>query len=212
MAEQQYTKAQALAYCKTNALKGQEKELVMKYFMFAGGCMAKPMTDDEYHKLVLDTVAKYDFKMKGLNKLGVELEEVSEIEPIPVVGWEGGLTGPSGEMSQKYGVTWIYFSDKQIYVYQAIIDMLHPLSLKERAEEYFYKDVTNIATTDDAVEQTVWQKSCMGMKPSKVTINKSSVRIVVPGDQYNIGLYPKDNEDFENKIRAAKAKLREKKA
>lgn len=206
-------KATAMIYVKQHGLKGQEKELVLKYFTPASGCFAKNMSDEEYHKKVLAKADSLDTKKKGLNKLGVEEEEVNEIEPVKIVGWEGGIWSPSGEMSSNYGVTWLFFSDKQVYVYQIIFDMLSA-SFKERAEEYFYKDVTNIATTDDSEQIDLFQKACLGLKLKVVhaTVNRSHVKLVVPGDKFEVGLFPKDNEDFEGKIRAVKAKLREKKA
>ena len=201
----------AQQYVKQHGLKGQEKELVLKYFTPATGCLAKNMSDEEYHKLVLDKANSLDTKKKGLNKLGVEEEEVNEIEPVKIVGWEDGVWSPSGEMSNRYGVTWLYFSDKQIYVYQIIFDMLSA-SFKERAEEYFYKDVTNVATTDDSEQVDFYKKACMSVKVVHGTVNRSRVKIVVPGEKFEIGLFPKDNQDFEERIRAVKAKLREKKA
>lgn len=205
------TKDAANRYIKEHGLKGTEKDILLKYFTEVSGCFAKAMTDEEYHNLVIAKANNINTQQKGLNKLGVELEEVNEIEPVSIVGFEPGVWGASGEMSNNYSVTWLFFSDKQIYVYQIIFDMLST-SQKERAEEYFYKDVTNIATVDESEQVDFYKKGCMGkMTVEHGNINRSKVKIVVPGDKYEIGLYPKDNNDFENKIRAVKAKLREKK-
>jgi len=207
-------KGKSKNYIKKNGLKGEQKELVVKYFGAADlGCFKKPMSAEEYHAKVRAKAKSFNPIQRGLKKFGVDAEEVSEIKPVDIYGYdyEGNYLIGLGGLSSKYEVTVLYFSDKQIYVYNLVFDMLSN-SLKERAEEYFYKDVTNITTIEDNRETTDIQKGCVGTKVVKGTDSSTDLKIVVPGESFVCGVYPKDNADFESRIRAVKAKLREKKA
>jgi hypothetical protein len=78
---------------------------------------------------------------------------------------------------------------------------------KEQTLEYFYKDVTNFATSSDTEETEVWNKKAK--KFMKEKINSNRFTIVVPGDKFYCSL--KQNDETERAIQGMKALLREKK-
>jgi len=191
----------------------EEKELLKNYFAFAGGCFAKPLSDEEY-------LAKVEAKLKSLNiyqrairKIGLDEEEIQEIPPKEFGNFlftSDAVSGPSGIYTSKYQVSWFFFSATQIYFYQYTLDMLSQ-SAKESCEEYFYKDITSFSTNEDTTEYNyVAMKGCP-KKPvnTKGTRTVSSLKVVVPGDKFEIAA--KAGEDLETKVQAMKQKLREKK-
>lgn len=198
-------------------LKGDAKIIWEKYFQARGkGCFKKKgMKDAEYLKKVHAKLSKFSPKARGLEKFGLELEEVSEIEPIDIYGfnWTDDVAvSPSYLMTSKYEVTWLYFSDTQIFAYTLVVDMLSE-SYDETLREYFYKDVTSVVTLDEAIEVELWKKGCFKPKKDYKIINKSHVQICAPGaPDFKLHVYTGDNPDFVNKMKSLKLKLREKKA
>ena len=194
----------------------EEKALLRNYFAFSGGCFKKPMADSEYNNLVQGKVANLKLKEKALNKIGLDEDQLQEIPPIEIGGYvmNGSevFGGPSGRYTNKYESSIIFFSDTQIYIYTYVLDMLST-SKKENCEEYFYKDVTNISTSEEDIEVNLTTTGgCNGkkIKNTKGTISEYYLKIVVPGDQMKLAVYNPD-ENFERAIKAAKNKLREKK-
>lgn len=187
-----------------------------------GGCLrGKKASTPSYHTIVRQKMAALNTKQKALEKLGVELEQVSEIEPLDIYGYvydrdEGAVFTNDGWFTNLYEVTWIFFSDEQIYCYTYRMDTLCG-ETQETCREYFYKDVTSIVTIDEVLEdvETVQEKKgCLGGKKDVDKVSKrfkSFVRLVVPNDKFLCSIYPQDNTDIERRLKAAKAKLREKK-
>ena len=110
--------------------------------------------------------------------------------------------------SSKYEVTWIFASDKQLYVYSYQFN-LDEDGKRERTEEYFWKDITNFSTITETREVGVDWDSKKGEYTSRKNIDTQDFAIVVPGDKYICAA--RQDESVETAIRAMKAKLREKK-
>ena len=83
---------------------------------------------------------------------------------------------------------------------------------KERAEEYFYKDITNFTSIDDT-EEFEFEVTKGGCKPStemqRIKVNTNTFKIAVPGDAFECSMI--SNSEIEGQIQALKAKLRENK-
>lgn len=193
----------------------EEKELLRNYFAFSGGCFKKPLSDEEYYSKVIAKQKSFKLYQKALKKIGVDEEELKEIPAIEIVGFvnKGAVTGPTGCYTSKFETTWLMFSDKQMYIYSFTFDMLSQTT-KEHCEEYFYKDVTNVTTVDEDIETHITEYvGCKKDTPKdkKIMKNVSSLKVVVPGESFYCSIYPQANPDIESKIRAVKAKLREKK-
>ena len=114
-------------------LKGRtpEQQKVIKYFYGAGGCLSKGLSDEEYDSMVMNAARSMDFRQKALNKIGVDESEVKEIEPVHFESYY--FTNKNDNLnrfgndykwrSSEYMITWVFFGDSQIYVYQYTMNM-----------------------------------------------------------------------------------------
>ena len=202
------------------ALKGRtpDQQKVIKYFYGSGGCLSHKLTDAEYDAMLKAKLNSMDVKKKALAKLGLDESQVNEIEPVHFEGFlfddrkAYAILGKDRVWrSSAYQISWIFFSDTQVYVYQYTFNMDED-GKKETTEEYFYKDITNFSTVSDSVEKEVVDKvSCTG----KVTYVRQSVdtdvlKFVVPGESFTCSMEKSDYT--ERAIQGMKAKLREKKS
>lgn len=197
-------------------LKGKtaEQKQTIKYFKDSG-CLAAltGMKDDAYDQMVQTTLNRLNLKNKALGKIGLDDDQVKEIPPIFLHGYnydKDALTrvGSDGRSrSSKYDATWLFFSDTHVYMYAYTFDMTSG-SKKEKTEEYFYKDITNFSTSNESIEVTQFS-GCKKDKVSKRMVEFSRFKLVVPGDKFfcsTTGV-----PDAEQSVSAMKQKLREKK-
>lgn len=201
-----------------NMLRGRtaDQQKTIRYFTGTGGCLASSWTDQTYDAAVLERIRGINFKQRALSKLGIDESQVSEIEPVMFSDYYFnipktfvGLGKDLKWRSSAYQITWLFFSDTQVYVYQYTFHM-DENTVKERAEEFFYKDITNFTSSTDTEEVEAPQKNCTGgLTWVRKSANYTRFSIVVPGDRLNCSA--KENEYLETSIRGMKAKLREKK-
>ena len=185
---------------------------VIRYFMNTG-CLQKKMKDSEYDALVQERIASLNAKDKALEKIGLDEDQVSEIDPVNFGGYyfDGKRTyskrGEDGQWrSSAYQISWLFFSSTQVYLYQYTFNMDED-GKQIRTEEYFYKDITNFSTSSDTIETPHWDPKQKKMVLENVDSNR--FRLVVPGDSFYCSM--EQNEYTERAIQAMKAKLREKK-
>lgn len=205
------------------ALKqGRTKEqcAIIDYFTANGGCMGpKPMSDEQFMKILKDKIVSLGIDNKSLNKLGIDIDEVQEIQPVTFAGYDFANQKSLAKRCNDgkwrcsgYQITKIYFSDKQIYFYQYSFDLTND-SVFEFTDEYFYKDVTNFSSGLETVEKAVFNSAggCMGAGIAQKfeQVQYSSFRLVVPGDIKKCSMNTSD--EIETAIRGMKSKLREKK-
>lgn len=197
--------------------RNADQQEVIHYFCDERGCMKKGISDAEFDANKDRQIAGLNLMKRALGKLGIDEDQVQEVEPIV-------LTGPIYKDTYKregadnikrysaYQITYIFCSSDQVYVYQYTLN-LNSDEKKERAEEYFYKDITNFTTVDDTEELTfevTKGSGCLAKsEEQKIRIETAEFKIVVPGDAFLCSMIP--NSDTEGKIQALKAKLREKK-
>ena len=202
------------------ALKGRtpDQQKVIKYFYGSGGCLSHGMTDAEYDAMVRAKVNSMDVKKKALAKIGLDESQVNEIEPVHFEGFlfdERNAYALLGKdrvwRSSAYQISWIFFSDTQVYVYQYTFNMDED-GKKEATEEYFYKDITDFSTVSDSVEKEVVDKvSCTGKTTYvRKSVDSNRFALVVPGDKFYCSMEQSDYT--ERAIQGMKAKLREKKS
>lgn len=198
-----------------NRIKGrnEDQKAVIRYFCNDPACLSKkPISDSEYDQMVLDFLKSNDYKQKALNKIGLDEDQVKEIEPVHFEGFlydkqSLAKQGDDGKYrSSKYQVSWLFFSATQVYLYQNTFNMDED-GTKEVTEEYFYKDITNFSTSSDTVETPFYDKD----QGINVLMNVDSNRfaITVPGDKFYCSLEQTDYT--ERAIQGMKAMLREKK-
>ena len=195
-----------------------EQQKVIKYFMSNGGCLSKVMTDSEYDEMVANKVASLNIKNRALAHLGIDEDQVREVEPVHFENWKfdtpNSLAKPGKDnlwRSTSYQITWIFFSAEQVYIYQYTFNMNED-GKKEQTEEYFYKDITNFSVTSESVEKedVLVKTNCKGENVYDRRIIETNVfKIVVPGDKLECSM--KKNNYTDSAIQGMKAKLREKK-
>ncbi len=198
-------------------LKGKtaEQKQAIKYFLDTG-CLAAlfGMKDDGYEELVKTKLNSLNLKQKALGKIGLDEDQVNEINPIFLHGYnydkKGVLSkvGSDGRSrSSVYDTTWLLFSDTHVYMYAHTFDMCSG-SKWEKTEEYFYKDITNFSTATDSIEVTKFT-GCKKETVKKIMVEFSRFALVVPGDKFFCST--SGVPDAEQSVSAMKQKLREKK-
>lgn len=191
--------------------KNVEQKNVIRYFLRTG-CMARTMKDDEYETLIRKKVDSMNLKQRALDKHGLDLEQIKEIDPISFEGFvfdkSYSKKGTDGLWrASRYQVSWIFFSDNQVYFYQYTFNMDDD-SKKESTDEYFYKDIVNFSTISETEEVELYDKN--GNKTNTENIDTTMFQMVVPGDKVKCSLRRNDDE-IESILKAMKNKLREKK-
>lgn len=202
--------------CKERNANADQAQ-VIHYFRDERGCLKKGIPDSEFDTNKNRQINALNLKQKALNKLGVDEDQVKEIEPIMLIGpdydnseftWEG----TNGALRYSaYQITYIFCSSDQVYVYTYTIN-LDKNDKIERSEEYFYKDITNFTTVDEdkTISSYSFKGGCLPKVNKKTkTVATCEFKIVVSGDKYLCSMIP--NDETEGKIQALKAKLREKK-
>ena len=198
-----------------NRIKGRtdEQAAVIRYFCNDPKCLSKkPISDAEYDEMVLAVLRSNDYKKKALDKIGLDEDQVKEIEPVHFEGFQYdkqslAKQGDDGKYrSSKYQVSWLFFSSTQVYLYQNTFNMDEDGN-KESTEEYFYKDITNFSTSSDTVETPFYDKETG--KDILKNVDSNRFAITVPGDKFYCSL--EQNDYTENAIRGMKSMLREKK-
>ncbi|MGM9679124.1 MAG: hypothetical protein ACI3X7_05050 [Bacteroidaceae bacterium] len=193
--------------------RNDDQKAVIRYFCNEPACLSKkPMTDEEYDSMVLKVLNSNDYKQKALGKIGLDEDQVQEIEPVHFEGYQfdkQSLTklGKDGKYrSSKYQVSWLFFSATQVYLYQNTFNMDED-GKKESTEEYFYRDITNFSTSSDTVETPFYDAKKDETFLKNVDSNRFA--ITVPGDKFYCSL--EQNDYSERAIQGMKAMLREKK-
>lgn len=194
-----------------------EQTDVIYYFEPRGGCIGKlfmrPMSDEEYDRRVQERVNQINDMQRALDKLGIDESMVQEVKPLMLEGYnfEGDVYSKRGKdlkwRSSSYQITWVFCSENQLYFYSYTFNMDDDAK-KEVAEEYFYKDITNINHSTETV-QKVTQWDIKGNPLSRDSVEYNSFIISAMGDKRYCAMTA--NEVTERAIQGLKAKLREKK-
>ena len=195
-------------------IKGRtdSQKAVIRYFCNESACLAKsPISDAEYDEMVAQVINSCNFKQKALDKIGMDEDELKEIEPVHFEGYQFedafSKQGKDNKWrSSKYQLSWLFFSTNQLFLYQYTFNMDED-GKKEATEEYFYKDITNFSTSSDTVETSVYNTKTD--KDELVNVNSNRFAITVPGDKFYCSLEQSDYT--EQAIRGMKSLLRDKK-
>ena len=196
-----------------------------------GGCMKGGKTGwtiEDYNRHVQGLVDSLDLKNRAIRKIGLDESQISEIPPILLTSysrkgdgiytkWEG-----SKYVTNKYSVTWIFFSATQLYTYTYVLDTISDDSV-ETTRDFFYSDITCIRTEHE-IEERIYEvndKGCLAQikalfKPTEAkyvhnNIHWDTLQITVPNDSYSFCCRTNDLASMEQSIQAAKAMIREKK-
>jgi hypothetical protein len=189
---------------------------IVGYILYNKKFKTTGMTDAEYDALIQSKVK--DSKAKALSKIGLDEDEVKEIEPADFEGYKYKEAGyakrrfDGSVVSSCYEKTWLFFSNTQIYFWNFKFH-LDKDSKKEDTQEYFYKDVTSFSTSSESEKTKIYIppqgcKEKIGIIKDE-EVNSTTFKLVVPGDSQGVAMENTDANN--NKVQAMKQKLREKK-
>lgn len=168
----------------------------------------KLMTDAEFEALVDKKIESMDIAQLGLDRLGLDSDQVKEIRPIvlrdKVINNRSftvrNKENRSVHSSTQY-VTYLYFTDEQLFVYKIQFDMCCNMQ-EEWTSEFFYKDICDVSSYTSRNILTIGD---IKFEYSTVSFNiiasNSQIGFEIDGDNENVG-----------SIQAMKQKIREKKA
>ena len=162
----------------------------------------KKVSDAEYDKAV-QSVLEF-LKEQALEKLGVDEDEVSEIEPILFGGYDYSnyTLSKQGEdgiwRTNKYEVVYLFFSQNEVHCYTLEFSTSESKSI-ESTDVYFYKDVVSVSTCSKSVKIEGYEYEYEMFK-----------LVTAGGTVLEVSL--KDVENSRNSINAMRQLLREKKA
>lgn len=186
------------------------------------GCLkSSAWTIEDYLKYVQKVVDGLNLKQRAIEKIGLDESQISEIPPVYLASFKRGdqlyyktNEDQSKYVTNKYSVTWIFFSATQIYTYTYIFDTTGDDSF-ETTRDFFYSDITCIRTEHE-VEEVIYERKegcgCFKKKESKYYHQNrhwDTLQISVPNDSYSFCCRTTDT--IEQSIQAAKAMIREKK-
>jgi hypothetical protein len=199
--------------------RNPEQKRVIDYFLKTGllaffgiGIMA----DEEYENLVVNRMNSLNLKSRALSKIGIDEDELQEIPPVFLHGYHfedamakqtwAKIGKDDRVRSSKYDCAWLFFSSDQVYMYAYTFDMASDVK-REKTEEYFYTDITNLST---GVETTETRQDIGCMSEPKITTREyTEFGLVVPGDKFKCSM--SGVPDAEQAIAGMKHKLRDKK-
>ncbi len=165
------------------------------------------MTDEEYKRRVAEKIAAMRIADRALRQLGLDEEQVREIEPIVLqdkVVDKISLT-VYNELertlySSTQSVMYIYFTDDQLYVYKIQFDMCCNV-VDEWTSEFFYTDICDVSSHVD--------KNVLTFGGNKIEYSTVSFSIVAQNT--SISFTMDGNNAREASINAMRQKIREKK-
>ena len=164
--------------------------------------------DAEYDKFLKQVVDNINPKKKGMDRLGIDEDQVKEVEPFAIRGndwktnWRRGKDGIY--RTNGYELSWLYFSDTQIYIYTVKFKLSEPTKLTEDTQEFFYTDIVSVAVNTEST--TLSGSSGDGKDES---INTEAFRLVVPGDKLSFAFT--SNEFINTSVNGMKNLIRQKK-
>jgi len=145
----------------------KEKHLIKKYFDAADGNETiaaqmrkenkqKGLTDSLIDAIVNNRVFELKLREKAMTVLGLDETQIAELPPVCIndyyVQYKDQLVvkGLDDDINRtsSYRVTWLFFTTKQLCIHQYTFNILNETK-KERTEQYFWKDVSNLTINDE---------------------------------------------------------------
>ena len=189
------------------------------------GCFGGKKGDmdmDEYLRYVTNMANGLNLKEKAIEKIGLDESQIAEIPPVHFSSfvWRGEGVKRKWEKqgdyyrgaTNKYTITWIFFSAEQLFTYTYTFDTMSD-NVTVLTRDFFYKDITCIRTQHELeAERRKKTKGCGCMaKPVFYFdhLHTDLLQITVPGDSFSFEIDSTDT--IEQTIQATKAMIREKK-
>lgn len=146
---------------------------------------------------------------RALNKLGVDKDEVSEIEPINISGfkYQGCSRVKRGDdkffRTDVYESVTLFFSQNEVHCYKLNYNTLEKKQT-ESTDVYFYQDIVSVSTASQETEVTD------SITMEKETVNYESFDLRTAGGT-SLSVAIRDQDQAQRSINAMRALLREKK-
>jgi hypothetical protein len=115
-------------------------------------------TDDELDRQVRDILG--GLNQQALDKLGLDADEVSLIQPIVVGGNSfAGSRAKKGKdgvyrSSACEGIA-IFFGEQELHSYKYQVSLIEDHRISEETDVYFYRDVVSVSTKSDTIQVQV---------------------------------------------------------
>lgn len=198
--------------------KTSEQQAAIKFFYGAkGGCLSSSMTVQQYEEKVNERLVSLNTQQMAFKKLGIDEEEVREIEPVSFEGYlfndkSDNLVARASSnrwVSSDYQITWLFFGERELFIYQYSFSMIND-SKRENTMQYFYQDVTNFAAASGTYQKWVSEPAggcSSGNEYHQVSTDTDEFKVVVPGDTLKCSMTPTEQTDAA--IRGMRNKLRE---
>ena len=119
----------------------EDQQQVIHYFCDERGCLSKGIPDYDFDKNKAKQISALNLKQKAFNKLGIDEDQVKEVDPICLEGpvYKNSTYRRRGadqvNRYSAYQVTYIFCSSDQVYAYQYTIN----LDSDEKKESYNQK-------------------------------------------------------------------------
>jgi hypothetical protein len=191
--------------------KTEDQKKIIKYFIAQGFfAWLFKISDQAFDNILARKVQSYNILDMALSKLGVDVDEVQEINPIFLDGYlidahHSKIGADDVYRSSEYQLSCVLCSSTQIYLYSFAFDLTSS-NTSEFTKEFFYKDITSITTETNIIE-VAQTSGCLGLGLERKAVDRLRFQVVVPNDIFNCSI----RREHEPSIQGMKAKLREKK-
>lgn len=161
--------------------------------------------DKQYDESVKENLR--DLKSRALKKLGIDEDEISEVQPITFGGYDyqGADRRKEGKdkkwRSNVYKAVMIFFSQNEMHCYTLRFKTTEQEQVEE-TDVFFYQDIVSASTTSNTETITVGKK--------QKTVNIEAFKLTTKGGNAII-VNLLNAADAQNSVNAMRALLREKK-
>lgn len=193
-----------------------EQKDAIRYFCNLG-LFQKRMKDEQFEATIRAKVDSVDYRQRALSKIGLDESELQEVPPFMIEGFvfdskdnfvycrENGTW-----VSSTYAISWLFFSDKQVYFYTYQFDVTSD-AVREISNEYFYSDITSFSMNSETEERYLYGYNCFGkQKFLRKNVPFTEFSLTVAGASQKSSIREATSE-VEAAIHGMKNKLREKK-
>ena len=164
--------------------------------------------DDKYDRIARERMA--NIKSRALNRLGLDADEVKEVPPIVVSGYDfsrqniKAWIGKDGKpRSNFYKAVVIFFSQNEMHIYTSTFS-LDDTTEMEGTDVYFYQDIVSVSTAPNNIHVDGKDKN------NDIDIQTIAFRLVTKGGtSVTVDIF--NNYDVERSVNAMRALLRERK-
>lgn len=159
--------------------------IIIGLISISGNNKEKPLTGEEYDKLVINLVNSTETDPREY--LGLSISDVDEIDPISFEGYKfDGATRVKKDnldniwRSDIYEKGILFFTQNEIHIYKLQLNAITE-NVTETTEVFFYNDVVSVSTKTETVKigNNTVESVCFVLTPSSGT----SINIALSGNE-----------------------------